>query len=479
VAQQALPVLQPHPSCTACDLATWPGLESPGLPTRVWDGGHTEPQPKKALLLVGSHPGVEENVKGSAFVGVTGQFTNRLYIKGGNLADFADVYLTNAVRCSPRTSELVTPKAVAACREWLDQDVRVLAQCYDEVVILATGENAISSVLQRKESLRTFHQGQVADVGGVECSVFATYLAAILLPSNDPSKILAIREHLLLVWRYLKFGYLPTTVKVPPPSELVGSRVLDPSPTTKLISLDVETYGAFERNHRGRLLPRQTVFHPAKSLHWDGVQRCDLVQTCALSWRSPRGGKLRTKVYRLDRRAECDRLVSVLQRLRQCCVLGQNVPFDVLYLRAFNHRFRRVLARPHCVLYELQVLNFLQNDQRAERSLKNLSLVLGVADYRDEAVDLKKGQRYRDSSDPRAWTYNAKDAQATLLDYEFLVEAISLWYGGDTDKWSSYSRQWYNEVLWLTVQMSENGVHYDVEQLGRVRAGRWLSSTLQ
>ena len=461
-----LPVLQPHPSCDRCDLHERDGLLHPGLPSRIWDGGPGKPRPSRALLAVGSHPGVAEDRQCNIFIGATGQHMNRTYIQGYNLDQYADVYLTNAVRCAPRDVDDIADKHLKACRPWIEEDVAALKTRYKEVVLLLCGEKAIRSVMQEKVAMTRFSQGCEVDVGGVTCVAFATSLPAVLLPQNDPSKILSIREHLLLLWKYLKFGYLPTRVRVP--KKLVGANVPDPPPSTRLVALDVETYGAFAKSWDGRNLPVQTVYHPAKSMHWDRVKRQDLVQTCALAWRGPRDGKLRTKVYRIDRPAERTRLVRVLSELSSPVVLGQNIPFDVLFLRAFDKRFQRILCRRACTLYELQVVNFLQNDQRIERSLKNLSLVLSIADYRNEVVDLRKGERYHDSNDPRSWTYNAKDALATLQDYEALCEAITLWYGDETDKWKSYSRDWYNELLWLSIGMSERGVLHNREQLQKV-----------
>jgi hypothetical protein len=199
-------------------------------------------------------------------------------------------------------------------------------------------------------------------------------------------------------------------------------------------------------------------------VEWDGIRPGQIVQTVGLSWRQ--GDLLKSKVYRVDRWDERNLLLRVLDGIADLQILGQNIPFDVMALRAFDPRFKTILRPERCRLIELQVVNFLQNDQRVERSLKNLSLVLSVADYRDEEVDLRKGERYTSTDDQRLWLYNAKDCLATLLDYEHLVEAIRLWYGDTTDKWTPYSQQWYNDVVWLGIAMSERGVKYDMAQLG-------------
>ena len=55
------------------------------------------------------------------------------------------------------------------------------------------------------------------------------------------------------------------------------------STSPRVISLDIETYGAAATNGTGTLLPQQTVFHPARAIATDGVARQDLVLTCAIT----------------------------------------------------------------------------------------------------------------------------------------------------------------------------------------------------
>ena len=53
---------------------------------------------------------------------------------------------------------------------------------------------------------------------------------------------------------------------------------------TRIISLDIETYGAVEEGTRGNLLPEQTVFHPVKSMHTDGVDLNDLIISASITY---------------------------------------------------------------------------------------------------------------------------------------------------------------------------------------------------
>ena len=449
--------LPSHPTCQECALGERTFLHNPGLPTRPWDDAPKERTKTKALLIVGSHPGVAEDKKGEIFIGATGQYTNRLYIAGGGLHQHADCYLTNAVRCAPRDRDDVGKTHLGRCRQYLVQDVGALRSVYDEVVILCTGEKAVMGVLGHKVSLRQFEQGQTCEVGSVRVRVFATFLATVLLPKRDPSKILAIQEHLLFLWRYLRDGDIQTKVELP--RRLAGPRVPDPPANVRLLSLDIETYGCC------RGYPVQTVFHPRKSLRFDKVARKDLVLTVGLSWRDPETKALCSKVYRCYRKDDLARLKSVLTQVKHKQILGQTVAFDVQYLWLFDPEFKEIIRPEDTRLFDLSVVNFLENDQRTERGLKNLSLILNVANYMGDPISLKKGERYASVRDPRLLRYQAKDTLATLLSYETLTEFIADRFGEETYKWGWYSRRWWHRLTWLALNMQWNGVKYDRSKL--------------
>jgi uracil-DNA glycosylase family 4 len=455
----SLPVFDQRSDCRACKLGDPERICCIGMPTRIWDGGHTDGA-TRALLLVGSHPMVAEDNAGVSFVGPTGEHTNGTYVRGGRLSDFADCYLTNAVRCCPRDGD-VTNSHVKACRGHLIADVQLLGEHYDEVVILAMGEKAVTSVLGNKNALRTFPQGSLGDIGGVRCRVFATWLGTNLLPGRDPSKIWSIRDHLLLVWRYLKDGRLTTKVRVPRAERLVGGAAPDPPANTKLVALDIETYGCLDG------FPDQRVFHPRKSTCHDRVHGGDLVVSVALAWRGPDSGAIQSKVYRMWRGDDREKLLSSLRGIQSLAILNQNVAFDVQYLWAFDRRFREVINPRTTRLVELQVVNFLENDQRIERSLKTLSRIIGVANYQTEKVSLKDGERYASREDPDLWRYNAKDVLATLLCYEELLEGISIKYP-NTDKWTSECQQWFSDLVWECILMEDAGIRYDERKLARL-----------
>lgn len=152
------------------------------------------------------------------------------------------------------------------------------------------------------------------------------------------------------------------------------------SPDSTFISLDIETYGSCERAANGDLLPRQTVFHPAKSLHLDRVPPQHLVLSCALTqvqgdpqlphtW-SPH----ETMVLDLSREMHRECLCRWLDHSTH--LLGANIQFDILYLRRFDPSFRlRLGGRQQ--LIDLTILNYLHSEFR-EGGLKSLGETLGT-----------------------------------------------------------------------------------------------------
>ena len=73
-------------------------------------------------------------------------------------------------------------------------------------------------------------------------------------------------------------------------------------------------------------------------------------------------------------------------------IVGMNLPFDILWLRAFTPELALALSGRH-TLIDLSVVNFLHSELRPERSLKSLGPVLGTHSYRDDAT-LKDGRRF-------------------------------------------------------------------------------------
>src|SRR5438105_3962221 len=88
--------------------------------------------PKKApIMLVGEQPGDYEDVAGKPFVGPAGKIMDRALEEAG--IDRKEVYVTNAVKhfkWEPRGKRRIHQKPnsreVAACRPWLEAELRIV-----------------------------------------------------------------------------------------------------------------------------------------------------------------------------------------------------------------------------------------------------------------------------------------------------------------------------------------------------------------
>ncbi len=441
-----LPLFPSYPRCSNCSLGcTKQRLLHKGIPTRICDSG-AKPGLTKAVLLVGAYPGRAEDRTGRCYVGDTGKHMNNTYCC--LLKDLADCYLTNAVRCFPRGVKTISPADISACNAYLVDDIELLKQHYEEVIVVCCGSEAITSVLGKQCAIGSFPQGRQQKVGSQEVVCFGTYLPAMLLRKRDPAKFDSIKEHLLLVRRWLRTGQLHPPLLMP--KRCYGSDVADPPTDCGVLSIDIETYGAV------KALPVQRCFQPTGSTKIDQCPPAQLIQTVALAWHQD--AAIHCKAYRWQVPEDRRRLVETLLRIQPEAWLSNNVQFDISYLRT-EPELRAIFSQERGpLLYDLMVVSFLENDQRPERSLKNLVVLLGIDDYYDEPVDLRKGQRYATGGDPRLLRYNAKDAAATLACYDACTDGIMQRYGKSTAKWSPACRQHYSDLLWLALEMSENGI---------------------
>lgn len=253
----------------------------------------------------------------------------------------------------------------------------------------------------------------------------------------------------------------------------------------KLISLDIETYGACTHNARGQALPSQSAFHPQRALQTDGVSRDNMVLTCTIT----------TDVHScpcangiahvsLDKAKPCctftlhmdqekDRVLLHRWLTWADTILGMNLPFDLQFLRACDHRFQFALAPHSKTLLDLSILNYLHSELRPERSLKSLGPVLGTHAYKRTIKDGK----FRSPHDPEFLDYAAQDTHNTLLASAELARRIKQDWP-DTDKLSPFCIQHYSDCLWTIITMSEAGIPMSRESLSDMRETLLIASDL-
>lgn len=232
-----------------------------------------------------------------------------------------------------------------------------------------------------------------------------------------------------------------------------------------VISLDIETYGAFERSASGVLFPRQNHFHPVRCLRQDQIplEHLTPMVTLTLVETDPRmDGEWNADAISALRPAHSMVLLTHLKDHRRLIrlwlkhadtLIGMNLQFDLLMLRA-DPEFRRSLGGRHTIL-DLSVINHLQDENRVERSLKNLGPVLGTHIYKDKET-LKNGQRFPSSLHPKAQKYGCSDTHNTILAVSRLAEIMV--DSGEGHRLDPYTIQFYSKTIWTCVRMSESGL---------------------
>ena len=128
--------------------------------------------PHADLMFVGEAPGFHEDRQGVPFVGPSGQLLNRL-LEGIGLRR-QDVYICNVVKSRPPSNRDPQPDEIAACRPWLDAQIRLV----DPKVVVTLGNFAAKTLLETTTGI-TRLRGQTYPFQG-----------RVLLPTFHPAAAL-------------------------------------------------------------------------------------------------------------------------------------------------------------------------------------------------------------------------------------------------------------------------------------------------
>lgn len=100
---------------------------------------------KTGLVIVGEAPGRHEDEQGVPFVGTSGKLLRSL-IAYYKLSDYADVYLTNAVKCRPPDNRTPKPAEIKAHLGLLRDDIAAVAKIHRSLIVLAAGATAAKAL---------------------------------------------------------------------------------------------------------------------------------------------------------------------------------------------------------------------------------------------------------------------------------------------------------------------------------------------
>lgn len=135
--------------------------------------------PKADLMFVGEAPGREEDEQGLPFVGAAGQLLTKIIEAMGTTRD--EVYIVNTVRCRPPDNRNPEKDEVAACRPFLDEQIRLIAP----KVIVTLGAFSAQAVLGTENPISQL-RGSWQIAHGAR--VMPTYHPAFLLRSPKHKK---------------------------------------------------------------------------------------------------------------------------------------------------------------------------------------------------------------------------------------------------------------------------------------------------
>lgn len=476
----------------------------------------------RALYIIGESPGWNEDQKGVPWIGQAGKILKALYIDYFKLSEKVDIFLSNAIRCHPPGNKDPSKTQLKMCQGFYLADIVHLQKIYDQVIVLCCGAPATKSVLGMSLKKSFSRQSDFTDfrsltaptpksiirVGEVvgpylddptlppfprPCSVFTTYHPAAV--GRDKNKGPFVAAHIKMLDDYLK-GEL--TYEIIGGSLHIQQAPLPPTYPLAWLSLDIETYGILKGQN-------QTMWHPLKSMLYDKIPRDKLVVTTGLTWPNEQG-ELEHAIFIMSRESHRRRLWSWLRKClqesvvneptgsavstpgnpgtgkcdpptttgRNCSnqtpmatsltarsfeyLIGQNIKFDLMYLRHAYPECKMWLNYPLPIV-DLIVTNYLYNEGRPERSLKALAPLLRVTQYQSGFT------QYECETCTSLHQYNCQDTAATVLSHHRLEDLIRGLYGCQTPKVSQFNREWYTKILWLTVWMEESGIAMNEQAL--------------
>lgn len=419
-------------------------------------GGH-----KRALAVVGMAPGYHEDEAGKSWVGWSGDKLQK-FIEAIGFSQLVDVYLMNALRCRVPANQKPTKKEIVTCRPYLLMDLQKLTDAYEEVIVLACGADAARAVAGLTSLGQGFrmqaHQAvtETLSILSRPPTLFFTYHPAILYPGRKPELVRTIQTHFVLLRRYLTGEFIPNKLMVTPE---LGGEVPDVMP--ERVTCDIETYGIMKGKE-------QTVFNPAKSWYVDGIPLGRQIVTVSFAYRAG-PCRIRTPVYVFNDPAHRLMIRKWIKGAVESkrILQGQNFKYDMLYLMANDAVLNRLLKPGSIQLDDTLIKAFLLDEQQPEKSLKELSILFGIASYKGLKVTGREG-RATSSRDPDLLYYNCLDSATTLVLGEEIDKRITMRYGSTSAKLGPMCAKMRSDILWNVIGMEKAGTHIDIKRLTQV-----------
>lgn len=147
-------------------------------------------------------------------------------------------------------------------------------------------------------------------------------------------------------------------------------------------------------------------------------------------------------------------------------LIGMNIKFDLKVLRTFSSLLRTALPPRHHTLIDVSILNYLHNETRQEKSLKDLGPLFLIYAY---TSTLKEGHRFPHPLDPAFLSYQAQDPHNTLLATATLARH-TLHSFPNSPKLSPFCLSFYSRTIWTCLLMEETGIPLCTRRLSRLHS---------
>jgi DNA polymerase len=135
--------------------------------------------PDADWMIIGEAPGAEEDRRGEPFVGRAGKLLDQMLLAIGQSRE--QVFIANILKCRPPNNRDPKPEEAAACRGYLEQQIKLVRPR----IVLAVGRVAAQNLLGSDEPVGRM-RGRPHELGGIPLVV--TYHPAYLLRSPSQKR---------------------------------------------------------------------------------------------------------------------------------------------------------------------------------------------------------------------------------------------------------------------------------------------------
>lgn len=104
-----------------------------------------------AILFVGEAPGANEDREGHPFIGRGGKLMHTMMEAAG--IDPSTVFITNMVKCRPPENRDPSPEEQTVCRDWLNEQIRIL----NPKIIVCIGRIAAMNLIRNDYKVTKEH----------------------------------------------------------------------------------------------------------------------------------------------------------------------------------------------------------------------------------------------------------------------------------------------------------------------------------